>query len=176
MGLIRPKSAWETDPGAMLRARVITRGVRIVCPGVCAGVYTPEELEDAGHTAPDTPPTPPRPLRKSPEVQTAVAAVADALDGEIVDDGPASPMDPPPAQAKLARKKPAKATAPAAPAGPVNPHVCPIPGKKHGLDWGEMSRTELEYARNVDHPAMTDAHRARIDALLAPAAPDELPF
>jgi len=39
-------SNWERYPRAMLRARVISEGVRTVFPGVIVGMYTPEELFD----------------------------------------------------------------------------------------------------------------------------------
>lgn len=38
---------WKKYPRAMLRARVISEGVRTVYPGVVTGVYTPEEMMDA---------------------------------------------------------------------------------------------------------------------------------
>lgn len=37
---------WRKYPRAMLRARVISEGVRAVMPGVIAGFYTPEEVND----------------------------------------------------------------------------------------------------------------------------------
>ena len=45
-GLIRPDSGWTKFPAAMLRARCISGGIRMVLPGVVCGVYTPEEVED----------------------------------------------------------------------------------------------------------------------------------
>lgn len=42
-----PGSGWTKDRGAMLRARVISKGIRMVAPEVIAGVYTPDELETA---------------------------------------------------------------------------------------------------------------------------------
>lgn len=48
-GLIRSGSAWVKDPAAMLRARCISRGIRMVAPEVVVGLYTPEEIEEAGH-------------------------------------------------------------------------------------------------------------------------------
>lgn len=45
-----PDSNWRKDRGAMLRARLITKAIRILAPEIIAGVYTPEELEDAGVT------------------------------------------------------------------------------------------------------------------------------
>ena len=40
------KDVWQQYPRAMLRARVISEGVRTVYPGVLAGMYTPEEVMD----------------------------------------------------------------------------------------------------------------------------------
>ena len=46
-------SMWEKYPRAMLRARVISEGIRTVYPGVLSGMYTPEEVRDI---APDIAP------------------------------------------------------------------------------------------------------------------------
>lgn len=46
--LDKPDSNWKKDRGAMLRARLITKAIRILAPELIAGVYTPEELEDSG--------------------------------------------------------------------------------------------------------------------------------
>lgn len=40
------KDNWKSYPRQMLRARVISEGVRTVFPGSCCGVYTPEEVQD----------------------------------------------------------------------------------------------------------------------------------
>ncbi len=48
--LDKPDSNWRKDRGAMLRARLITKAIRILAPELIAGVYTPEELEDSGVT------------------------------------------------------------------------------------------------------------------------------
>jgi hypothetical protein len=53
-GLVKPKSNWEKDPGSMLRARVVSRGIRMLRPGIIAGSYTPEEIEDFDNVAPVT--------------------------------------------------------------------------------------------------------------------------
>ncbi len=37
---------WQRYPRAMLRARVISEGIRTVFPNVIVGVYTPEEIQD----------------------------------------------------------------------------------------------------------------------------------
>lgn len=43
----KPDSNWRKDRGAMLRARLITKAVRILAPELIAGVYTPEEIESS---------------------------------------------------------------------------------------------------------------------------------
>lgn len=40
------KDMWKKFPRQMLRARVISEGIRTVFPGVVIGVYTPEEVRD----------------------------------------------------------------------------------------------------------------------------------
>ena len=40
------KQTWKQYPRQMLRARVISEGIRTVYPGVAVGVYTPEEVGD----------------------------------------------------------------------------------------------------------------------------------
>jgi len=52
---IANKDNWKNYPRAMLRARVISEGIRSVYPGCVVGVYTPEEVQDfdsPAHKAP----------------------------------------------------------------------------------------------------------------------------
>ena len=37
---------WQKYPANMLRARVVSTGVRMIAPGIVAGLYTPEEVAD----------------------------------------------------------------------------------------------------------------------------------
>lgn len=46
------KDSWKNYPRAMLRARVISEGVRTVFPGVCVGTYTVEEEQDMAASVP----------------------------------------------------------------------------------------------------------------------------
>lgn len=46
------KDVWKQYPRAMLRARVVSEGIRTVFPGVAVGVYTPEEIQDFDQRAP----------------------------------------------------------------------------------------------------------------------------
>lgn len=43
--LIRPGGNWEKNPGAMLRARCVTKAIRMLCPEVADGDYTEEEMD-----------------------------------------------------------------------------------------------------------------------------------
>ena len=45
-GLIKPKGHWEKFPGEMLRSRTTSKAIRMLCPEIVAGYYTPEEIED----------------------------------------------------------------------------------------------------------------------------------
>jgi len=49
IGLVSKKdSLWPKYPRAMLRSRVISEGVRSVCPSATSGMYVPEEIKDMG--------------------------------------------------------------------------------------------------------------------------------
>lgn len=87
----KPNSNWQKDPGAMLRARLVSKAVRILAPHIVAGVYTPEELQDVTEQPPATaaakttrkaaaaPPADP-----PPAVQSA-AAVQPVADPSVID-------------------------------------------------------------------------------------------
>lgn len=68
-------SNWQRDLGAMLRARLITKAVRMLAPEIVAGVYDPDEITDAvgGSSAP---------------TRTAEEVAARKVELEQMDDGP----------------------------------------------------------------------------------------
>lgn len=45
-GLAAKPGSWKQYPRAMLKARVISEGIRISMPSIVSGVYTPEEVAD----------------------------------------------------------------------------------------------------------------------------------
>jgi hypothetical protein len=45
---------WKKFPRAMLRARVISEGIRTALPSVLSGTYTPEEIQDLHYAEPKT--------------------------------------------------------------------------------------------------------------------------
>jgi len=87
------KDTWKNYPRQMLRARVISEGVRTVYPAVAVGVYTPEEVADF---------EPAGAQRGRPRKER------DMGDAEIVADERASGSTPPPPPADI---PPAKAAA-----------------------------------------------------------------
>jgi len=71
------KDVWKQYPRAMLRARVISEGIRTVYPGVAVGVYTPEEIEDFD-TKPATKEVKAEPVQVAPKApETVVEVVAE---------------------------------------------------------------------------------------------------
>lgn len=89
----KANSNWQKDPGAMLRARVVSKAVRILAPHIVAGVYTPEEMQDVAEPVAAAP-TPQRAIRKAAQPPAAAVsepvvsepvAVAPAADGEPID-------------------------------------------------------------------------------------------
>jgi len=81
--LDKPDSNWKKDRGAMLRARLITKAIRILAPELIAGVYTPEELEESGAVSTAAPAKDRASRRKELEADTTTAVVQPADDPVI---------------------------------------------------------------------------------------------
>ena len=73
-----PGSGWTKDRGAMLRARVISKGIRMVAPEVIAGVYTQDELETVAATPPESPAIPGRVVEAPAVIPTATPKALEA--------------------------------------------------------------------------------------------------
>lgn len=76
------KDNWKKYPRQMLRARVISDGVRGVYPAVLQGFYTPEEVQDFAASAPVAVPATPiedKPKRKKAEVIEIVQTPAEIV-------------------------------------------------------------------------------------------------
>lgn len=86
-GLLGKAGPWQQYPAAMLHARCVSEGVRAVMPGVVAGIYTLEEVQDMEPIGLESAPAP------SPRAEAAPAM-------------PASPgaKSGPPAAAPLSRE------------------------------------------------------------------------
>jgi hypothetical protein len=96
-GAMRPGQSrpggWQKNPDAMLRARVTSKGIRMVDPSVVVGVYTPEEISDS--RAEITVSTPQRSLLtpQSPTIgdQTLPLAVDTPTNSEVIEAETPSP-------------------------------------------------------------------------------------
>lgn len=80
------KTNWSTSIGRqdMLWARVVSRGVRRLAPGVVCGRYTPEEITDIGDDQPTAKPTKPPKAEavvvvQDPIQQPAIEPIEDAI-------------------------------------------------------------------------------------------------
>ena len=76
----KPGGNWEKDPGAMLRARLTSKAIRILAPEIVAGVYTPEEVADFADDVQVRPAAARKAVadKRQAEVAEAVAAVSPA--------------------------------------------------------------------------------------------------
>lgn len=85
------KDNWKKYPRQMLRARVISEGIRTVCPGVAVGVYTPEEVSDFDD-APKAPTTAQAPKKSQVASLKDKLKPAEVIEGEILP-GPEDTLD-----------------------------------------------------------------------------------
>jgi hypothetical protein len=74
-GLVKAGGNWILRPGDMLRARVATKAIRIVCPEVLSGMMSDEEFEAVKDADPD---------RSSPAAATATVKASPAEGGGVV--------------------------------------------------------------------------------------------
>lgn len=92
--LDKPDSNWRKDRGAMLRARLITKAIRILAPELIAGVYTPEELEDSGVA----PAADAKPAKKSQAERRKELEAEQATTATVVDSSPPAAVHTPSAE------------------------------------------------------------------------------
>jgi len=128
---------WKKTPDDMLFARVMSKGVRRLCPEVVAGIYTPEETQDFVEVEVSTPEPAKPPMMK---------AKAPVLDPEPVQE----------VETIEAKEIPAESE-------DVDYSVCPVPGKAFGTpwhDWSENAMDALSSSRDVPRisEAMTERH------------------
>lgn len=69
---------WKKYPRQMLRSRVVSEGVRTVCPGATSGMYVPEEVQDIVHETVTRVPDEPA----APELPEGVITGRQLLNGE----------------------------------------------------------------------------------------------
>jgi hypothetical protein len=169
------KKNWRCTPDAMLWSRLVSKAVRLLDPGVCAGVYTPEEVADFDRTEPA-----PREEKvvTPPAMKAPAKAGAQPVDAEVVVE--AETVTPEPEQSErpqqagqtVAKKTPfEKAKAPPAEVGYPDVNVCPTgPETTRGKRWDTMPTAWLEAVLAKTVPGVTPEHHAVIKAVLAERA------
>lgn len=93
--LDKPDSNWRKDRGAMLRARLITKAIRILAPELIAGVYTPEELEDSGAVSTPAPAKDRAARKKELEAESAAATTITVVEDPQTTNAVVQPADEP---------------------------------------------------------------------------------
>jgi len=96
------KQMWSKYPRQMLRARVISEGIRATNPGVAVGMYTPEEVQDfapeknmgQAHVVEEAPPTPVQDALSEPQAYPAESFSANFPKwAKLVEAGKKTPAD-----------------------------------------------------------------------------------
>lgn len=79
---LKEKDIWRGYPAPLMRARVISSGIRMLAPGIVSGIYTPEEVSDfdARETPIQATATVAPAVEPSPAVAEAVAEVEAMFD------------------------------------------------------------------------------------------------
>jgi hypothetical protein len=105
---------WQRNPDAMLRARCVSKGVRMVDPGVVVGVYTPEEVGDMrieqAHDAPVKSLLSAAPVARVIEAEVLPPSVDTPANSEAIE---AEKVEPPKEKKTKKEPKPESITAPA---------------------------------------------------------------
>lgn len=124
------KKNWRATPRQMLWARLVSDTIRALDPGVCAGIYTPEEVVDFVDVKVEHVPPAPKPI--APAVVAAEMAKA-----EVSYPAPTAPVPAAPEPAKKAAPAPVAEKVVTGTAEP-DYSVCPTPGPNRGKPWSDF--------------------------------------
>lgn len=135
------KANWQNIPENMLWARMMSNAVRVLCPEINSGVYTPEEIQDFS----------------SNEIKPVNSKQEKVID----------PVE----AAKVINPEPVKAVNPEPNPEPTKPEVenfqiCPLDGVMKGENWANMDDNTLNQALAVNHDSMKPEHYATITRIL----------
>lgn len=78
------KDNWRNYPRQMLKARVISEGVRVVYPGACSGIYSVEEVQDMGADIPTPEPEIIIAEKTAADQQTVISKTVDEYKAEAM--------------------------------------------------------------------------------------------
>jgi len=139
-GYVKDGTNWTKDPASQMRARVIMRGVRMVCPAAIAGIYSPEEMQDVYNSEPDE-----RGAPVPSETEITIDPTPQAATVEVINPNETTPFD------------------------DVDYNVCPpIEGCIHsGKPWAELSNDDLGLAlTSRAQLGLQDGHVKAVNAVL----------
>jgi hypothetical protein len=155
------KDNWSTPRRRMqmMWARVVSDGVRAVCPLATRGHYTPEEAIDFDDQ-PKAINVTPAPVAY-PQETTAAPVPSPAPIVEAPAEPPMQPVTQPTAAAKPMPMF-------QAPKGPddLDYTICRIEGKMCGKKWAEMPTEHLQLALQITDPNLYQQDREQIEALI----------
>ncbi|GEM_PF-5712342 len=155
-GLLKSKNDnWTKRPDAMLRARLISKAKRMLCPGATAGLYNESEVEEIREARRNKGQG--SAVKVGPEAAQAVEAVVSTFPGTEVEEV----IEPEPEREAVAEEAVIVEDSPAA-----DVSTCPVPGPMYGRVWAEMDKETQQAALTLGNPEMTDAHRSHIKSLL----------
>jgi hypothetical protein len=143
-------SAWKNSRPDMLRARLITKALRMICPEVNHGVYTPEEVAEFQEPVDVTQP------HDAPK-RTKKAFVPDAATVDVQPEPEPTPFE----EAEVVDEPQSPGPSPAA---DFDYGVCPVDGKLKGMLWADMPLAHLKLALKLRNPMMEPQHFEAINA------------
>lgn len=166
----KPKYQTPRSRMQMLWARVISDGVRTVCPQAVRGCYTPEEISDFSETPANNNSAP---VKINPE---EVAKRSESIKKEAKAKSEPKPKSKPEEKsvskemedATVVNDKPAPKSTPDFKQG-VAPdyNKCPVRGNLFNVAWSEMDVKTLEMALTLTNPEMTKEYMDVVKATLA---------
>jgi len=163
------KENWSTPRMRMqmLWARVVSDAVRATFPQVCAGSYTPEEVEDFDDHAPVEIEIPGGENVTRDSVQQSLNIQGD---GGEVKDTPQAQVESQPGIPEKGSPHPGNEDSNGAADNPfpkTNFKICPIPGvPMTGVRWDTLSAEHLNQALGIKHDTMLPEHFDAIRAVL----------
>lgn len=171
-GYIKSGSNWEKDPAAQLRARVITRAVRMICPAAVAGVYCPEEMQDVYATEPEQ--APPQAMTEEKAAQVVQNATQQQQPAQTTQQTQQTTQQPTNQQQDIPvtnqanqqtqQQNDATRISPMSKAPDFN--LCPMGGNCAGKAWADLETNTLQAALKASHAAMQKGHYNAIKQVL----------
>jgi hypothetical protein len=143
------KDMWKKYPRQMLRSRVVSEGVRTVCPNATSGLYVPEEVRDftADATPSDTPATPePKRARDLKRIEAQAEPKHDPETGEVEES--------------------------AAPEETDVFGLKPVPAKQTAEEWVEQYKSDIADCASIDDLMALQSRASKALAKLKENNPD----